>query len=648
MVGKPYRDGAISGKKVITILENIHDPSDLKKISPAVLRLLAQEIRDLLINTVAQTGGHLAANLGVVELTLALHYVYDLPKDKIIWDVGHQSYVHKILTGRRERISSLRQYQGLSGFPRVDESPYDSFNTGHSSTSISAAVGLALARDIQKEDHSVVAVIGDGALTGGMAFEALNHAGHLGLDVTVVLNDNAMSISPNVGALSGYLRRLRMDPAYTRTKEEVEQALLRIPGIGANLVKVAGKIKDIVKYIVVPGMLFEELGFTYLGPIDGHNVEDTIVVLRRARYIKGPVLIHVITEKGKGYSPAVLNPGKFHGIGPFDVVTGKTIKSSAKTYTQVFGEYMVKEGMTNQKLVAITAAMTSGTGLDQFAQKYPERFFDVGICEEHAVTMAAGMARGGLKPVVAIYSTFLQRAFDQIIHDVCLQNLPVVFAVDRAGLVGEDGPTHHGVFDLSFLRQMPNMIVMAPAHEDELNDMLDSALQYEQPVAIRYPRGSGEGINIKENPSFIAPGEAVLLQEGHHVLLLAIGRAVRIALNAAAYLRDLGIQAVVINARFVKPLDNNLIGFWSSRCRRVVTLEENVLMGGFGSAVSEMLNSKKDEPSEILSIGIPDAFVEHGEVNRLMAEVGLEANSVVEAVVNRWPELKKLRVVRGI
>ena len=629
------------------ILENINSPSDLKKLPSARLKGLSQEIRDVLVNTVARTGGHLAANLGVVELTLALHYVYELPQDKIVWDVGHQSYVHKMLTGRLDGMPSLRQYQGLSGFPRVDESPYDAFNTGHSSTSISAAVGLALARDMQGEDHSVVAVIGDGAFTGGMAFEGMNHAGHLGLDLTVVLNDNAMSISPNVGALSGYLRKLRMDPAYSRKKEEVEQALLRIPGIGANLVKVAGKIKDVVKYLVVPGMLFEELGFTYLGPIDGHNIEDMIVVFQKARHIKGPVLIQVITEKGKGYPPAVLNPGVFHGIGPFDVATGKAIKSGAKTYTQVFGEFMAKKAQTDPNLVGITAAMTSGTGLDLFAQKYPERFFDVGICEEHAVTMAAGLARGGMRPVVAIYSTFLQRAFDQVVHDVCLQNLPVVLAIDRAGLVGEDGPTHHGVFDLSYLRQIPNMIVMAPAHEDELIDMLDSALQYGQPVAVRYPRGSGEGIDIKETPKYIGPGEAELLQEGDHVLLVAIGRTVSIAREAAGCFRDRGISAAVINARFVKPLDEKLIGFWSSHCRRVVTLEENVLMGGFGSGVAEVLNNQAVD-AEFLHIGIPDSFIEHGAVTRLLKDVGLEASSVVNSVVNRWPELKKLRAVRGI
>jgi len=631
----------------LIILQNINSPSDLKRLPPAKLKNLSQQIRDLLINTVAQTGGHLAANLGVVELTLALHYVYDVPKDKIVWDVGHQSYVHKMLTGRLEKINSLRQYQGISGFPRVDESPYDIFNTGHASTSISAAVGLALARDIKQENHSVVAVIGDGALTGGMAFEAMNHAGHLGLDFIVVLNDNAMSISPNVGALSGYLRKLRMDPAYSQTKEEVEQALLRIPGIGANLVKAAGKIKDMVKYLVVPGMLFEELGFTYLGPIDGHNIEDMIVVLQRARHIKGPVLVHVITEKGKGYPPAVENPDVFHGIGPFDVATGKTIKSGVKTYTQVFGEFMVRKADSTPDLVAITAAMTSGTGLDVFAEKYPNRFFDVGICEEHAVTMAAGLASGGLRPVVAIYSTFLQRSFDQIIHDVCLQNLPVVFAVDRAGLVGEDGPTHHGVFDLSYLRQIPNMIVMAPSHEDELNDMLDSALKYGQPVAVRYPRGSGEGVEIKNSPEYIPPGKAQLLQEGEQVLLVAIGRMVNIAMETAAYLREQGISAAVINARFAKPLDTELIGSWAGRCRRVVTLEENVLMGGFGGGVAEAMNHRGIK-AEFLHLGIPDSFVDHGAISRLLEELELDAPSVAESITNRWPELIKKRVVRGL
>ncbi len=629
------------------MIETIQSPADLKRIPPARLKGLAQEIRDILINTVASNGGHLAANLGVVELTLALHYVFELPEDKIIWDVGHQSYVHKILTGRQEQISTLRQYQGLSGFPKTEESVYDPFKTGHSSTSISAAIGLALARDVQDDDKSVIAVIGDGALTGGMAFEALNHAGHLELDLTVVLNDNAMSISPNVGAMSGYLSRLRMDPAYFKHKEEVEQALLRIPGIGQNLVRVAGKLKDVVKYLVVPGILFEELGFTYLGPIDGHNLEDLIMVLQKARHIKGPVMIHVMTQKGKGYQPAMNNPDQFHGIGPFDISTGRPFKSGAKTYTQVFGEFMVRKAEEEKNLVGITAAMSSGTGLDQFANENPSRFFDVGICEQHAVTMAAAMASGGLKPVVAIYSTFLQRAFDQIVHDVCLQNLPVVFAIDRAGLVGEDGPTHHGVFDLSYLRQIPNMIVMAPANEDELNDMLNSAFQYQKPSAIRYPRGSGEGVKVKDTPAFIPPGQAALLQEGDQVLLLAVGRMVKTALATALSLQEIGVRVAVINARFVKPLDVNLISSWASRCGRVVTIEENVLIGGFGNAVLEALSTMCPQP-EVINMGIPDHFVEHGDLNILLDDLQLTAKGVSQQILARWPELKKNRMIGRI
>jgi len=629
------------------VIETIQSPADLKRIPPSRLKDLAREVRDILINTVASNGGHLAANLGVVELTLALHYVFQLPVDKIIWDVGHQSYVHKILTGRQEQISTLRQYQGLSGFPKSEESVYDSFNTGHSSTSISAAVGFALARDAKGEKNSVIAVVGDGALTGGMAFEALNHAGHLALDVTVVLNDNAMSISPNVGAMSGYLSRLRMDPAYFRHKEEVEQAFLRIPGIGQNLLRVAGKLKDVVKYLVVPGILFEELGFTYLGPIDGHNLEDLLMVFQKARFIKGPVMIHVMTEKGKGYLPAVNNPDQFHGIGPFDISTGRPFKSGAKTYTQVFGEFMVRKAEEEKDLVGITAAMTGGTGLDQFADEYPTRFFDVGICEQHAVTMAAAMASGGLKPVVAIYSTFLQRAFDQIVHDVCLQNLPVVFAIDRAGLVGEDGPTHHGVFDLSYLRQIPNMTIMAPANEDELNDMLNSALQYEAPTAVRYPRGSGEGVEVKKTPDFIPPGQAVLLREGDQVLLLAVGRMVKTALDTALSLQETGIRAAVINARFVKPLDVDLITSWAIRCGRVVSLEDNVLIGGFGDAVLESLSNISHQP-EVLNMGIPDQFVEHGDLDILWHDLQLTPGGVRRQIIERWPELKKNRMIGRI
>lgn len=610
------------------------------------LEVLAQEIREVLIDTVARNGGHLAANLGVVELTLALHYVFNAPRDKIIWDVGHQSYPHKMVTGRIKDIESLRKYGGLSGFPKREESPYDAFNTGHSSTSISAAVGMALGRDLLGEDYSVIAVIGDGALTGGMAFEAINHAGHLGLDLTVVLNDNAMSISPNVGALSRYLNKMRSNPAYFRRKEEVEQALSRIPAIGSGLVKAAGKLKDMVKYAVIPGMLFEEFGFTYIGPIDGHSLPDIIQVFERARFIKGPVLIHVITQKGKGYQPALTKPDEFHGVGPFDISTGKPLSGKSRTYTQIFGDFMVEKAKNDPGIVAITAAMADGTGLTRFAELFPNRFFDVGICEQHAVTMAAGLAVAGFKPVVAIYSTFLQRSFDQIIHDVCLPNLPVVFAVDRAGLVGEDGPTHHGVFDLSYLRQIPNMTVMAPGSEDELIDMLESALSYQRPVAIRYPRGKGEGTAGRKKPEYIPLGTGLLEREGEDVLIIGIGRGVGLARKAARLLQDYGISTAVINARFAKPLDVTLICTWAKKIKRVVTVEDNVLAGGFGSAVMEVL-VEKGIAFEGLRLGIPDSFVGHGAVDLLLAEVGLDVHKIVDSIRERWPNLERKRVSRG-
>lgn len=629
------------------MLNLINTPSDLKNLPPARLKVLAQEIREVMVDTVATNGGHLAANLGVVELTLALHYVYELPKDKIVWDVGHQSYVHKILTGRQSQLATLRQYKGLSGFPKTEESLFDSFNTGHSSTSISAAVGLAVARDTRQESHSVIAVIGDGALTGGMAFEALNHAGHLNQNMTVVLNDNAMSISPNVGALSGYLRKLRMDPAYFRNKEEVQQALRRIPGIGHNLVRVAGRVKDVVKFMVVPGLFFEELGFTYLGPIDGHNIEDLIVVMQKARYLKGPVLIHVMTQKGKGYTPAMKNPGRFHGIGPFDVTTGHAMNSGAKTYSQVFGEFMVRKAGEDKDVVAITAAMTNGTGLDDFAAVYPERLFDVGICEQHAVTMAAGMAMGGLKPVVAVYSTFMQRAFDQAVHDVALQNLPVIFALDRAGLVGEDGPTHHGVFDLSYMRMMPNMIVMAPSNEDQLNDMLESAFLYNAPTVIRYPRGGDQGKEIKKNPAFIPQGQGVLLREGEQILLVAIGKMVETALETALVMAELNINAAVIDARFAKPIDRELINEWANRCGKVITMEDNTIVGGFGEGVMEIL-SNCTPPKEVMTMGIPDRFIEHGRTELLFEDIGLTPETITEKALLRWPDLKKRRMMRSV
>lgn len=632
------------GEQLSELLNRVQDPGELKKLTVAELEELAQEIRAALVNTVSETGGHLAANLGVVELTLAMHYIFNLPADKIIWDVGHQSYAHKMLSGRWNDMAALRQYKGLSGFPKREESPYDAFNTGHSSTSISAAVGLALGRDMAAQSHSVLAVIGDGALTGGMAFEAMNHAGHLGLDVTVVLNDNEMSISKNVGALSTYLSRLRSDPAYSRRKEEVEQVLLRIPRIGENLLNFASKVKDGVKYLMVPGKFFEELGFTYIGPIDGHNIPVLLDVFSKVRQMKGPVLLHVVTQKGRGYQPALMKPDVFHGIGPFDVDTGIQLKNKGKgkPYTQVFGEYMKRAAEQDRRIVAITAAMTSGTGLTEYAHRFPSRFFDVGICEQHAVTMAAGLAVAGMKPVVAVYSTFLQRAFDQIAHDVCMQNLPVVFAVDRAGLVGEDGPTHHGTFDLSYLRQIPNMTVMAPADEEELVDMLDSALQYGEPAAIRYPRGNGEGKTVKDTPAFIERGTSKLLAEGDQVLLVGIGRGVNLALETARKLSDMGISAAIVNARFVKPLDTKMLTAWAKRCKRVVTIEDNALMGGFGSAVMESLAAANPE-LQFMPVGIPDRFIEHGDVATLMADLGMEPHAIMQAILEKWPELRIVR-----
>lgn len=619
-------------------LKSINSPQDLKKLDQAAMTELAVEIRDLLVNSVSQCGGHLAANLGVVELTLALHYVFESPEDLMIWDVGHQSYVHKIITGRREQMATLRQYGGLSGFPKVEESPYDAFNTGHSSTSISAALGLAVARDLNQQKHAVIAIIGDGALTGGMAFEALNHAGHEGRDLIVILNDNEMSISHNVGALSAYLNRLRTDPSYFRTKEDIETVLNRIPAIGPNIARAAGRFKDLVKYMMVPGAFFEELGFSYIGPVNGHNLEELITVFRNTRRMKGPILIHAITQKGRGYEPARLNPDLFHGVGPFNVETGIPFKKSIKTYTEIFGEFMVHRGQQDSSLAAITAAMATGTGLTEFARRYPDRFFDVGICEQHAVTLAAGMARAGLRPVVAIYSTFLQRAYDQIVHDVALQNLPVVFAIDRAGLVGEDGPTHHGVFDYSFLRSIPNMTVMAPADENELVRMLATALTLEGPAAIRYPRGVGMGIPANDSQQLLPVGQGLLLQEGKDLAVIGIGRGTAIGMELVELLQQHGITATLADARFVKPLDNKLISHLACTHKYLVTIEEHVLAGGFGSAVLEALQEERLQ-ADLLRIGIPDEFVEHGKADLLLDFLDMRPDAIYETIINRWPEL---------
>ncbi|NPV26224.1 MAG: 1-deoxy-D-xylulose-5-phosphate synthase [Firmicutes bacterium] len=620
------------------LLERINSPADLKRLSLGELNQLAKEIRTVLIETVAKNGGHLAPNLGVVELTLALHLVFDSPRDRLIWDVGHQSYIHKLLTGRRETFSTLRQYQGLSGFPKQRESEHDVFETGHSSTSISAAVGMALARDLKREKHHVVAIIGDGALTGGMAFEALNYAGHLHTNLIVVLNDNEMSIASNVGALSSYLTKMRTDPMYFKGKEEVESLLRRIPAIGPTMVKLAEKLKDTLKYLVVPGMIFEELGFTYLGPIDGHNLASMKSVLQNAKATSGPVLIHVLTKKGKGYPPAETNPDKFHGIGPFDVGTGQSIKKNAPpTYTQVFGETLIRLARDDERLLAVTAAMPDGTGLNGFARQFPQRFFDVGIAEQHAVTMSAGLARDGFRPVVAIYSTFLQRAYDQVLHDVCLQKLPVVFAIDRAGLVGEDGATHQGLFDLAYLRHIPNMVVMAPKDENELQHMLKTAVGYDGPIAIRYPRGTGVGVQLEEKLRNLPIGQAELLCDGTDITILAVGPLVYTALEAANRLREQGVKVAVVNVRFIKPLDEELILRLARQTKHLVTLEEHVLAGGFGSAVLELLARKQHSEVKVINLGIPDEFVEHGPIEVLRTQYGLTPEGIVATIRQQWP-----------
>jgi len=606
-----------------TILERINDPSALKKLSYYELGKLAHEIRELIVNVISCRGGHLASNLGVVELTIALHRTFNTPDDKIVWDVGHQCYTHKILTGRREKFPTIRTFGGLSGFPKREESIFDVFDVGHSSTSVSAALGIALARDLQGKDFKVIAVIGDGALTGGMALEALNYAGHIETDLIVVLNDNEMSISRNVGGLTSYLARIRTDPKYFRLKEDLELVLGRIPAIGKSVVRSAERIKDRLKYLLVPGVLFEELGFTYLGPIDGHNIAGLGEMLSQAKGLEGPVLLHVVTQKGKGFPYAEKNSPMFHGIGPFNKKTGMAIKDDSlapayKTYSEVFGSALREEASLDNSIVAITAAMIAGTGLEKFFEQFPDRSFDVGIAEQHAVTMAAGLALEGMKPVVAIYSTFLQRAYDQILEDVCMQKLPVVFALDRAGLVGEDGETHNGLFDFSYLRAMPEIVIMAPSNGMELASMLKTALSLKGPAAIRYPRGWTTPPDC--TPQLIPLGKGELLTKGHDILILAIGSMVAPALEAHRLLSAKGISSCVINARFVKPLDRDLICSWSRKCRCVLTVEEHLVAGGFGSAVLEML-----EEEELLNelyikrMGLKDPFTGHGNRDDLLS-----------------------------
>jgi 1-deoxy-D-xylulose-5-phosphate synthase len=611
-------------------LSDIGSPADLKKVPREKLPAVAAQLREMIVRNVARTGGHLASSLGVVELTIALHYVFDCPTDRIVWDVGHQAYAHKILTGRRDAFPTLRTFGGISGFPRISESPCDAFGTGHSGTSISAALGMAVARDMRGARNRVVAVIGDGSLSSGLSLEGLNQAGHQKRDLVVVLNDNEWSISQNVGALSGYLNRIMTGKFYTSFRKRVETILKSMPH-GAFMARIAKKSEELTKGFIVPGLLFEELGFTYIGPIPGHDIDTLLGTFQNLANLEGPVLVHVVTSKGKGYPPAETNPEFFHGVGRFDPETGKGVGAAAgPTYTDVFGETILSIARENPKVVAITAAMCSGTGLTKFREAHPDRFFDVGIAESHAVTFAAGLAREGKLPVVAIYSTFLQRAFDQIIHDVCVQNLPVVFAVDRGGIVGADGATHQGLFDLSFLRQVPNLSVMAPRNEAELARMLWTAVDAGRPVAVRYPRGSGTGVLPPSSKETVPWGKGELLVDGKDVLLAGIGATVSSCLRASEELSRRGVSAAVVDARFVKPLDGELLLPLVRRIGRVITVEENVLAGGFGSAVLELLEENGEQPQQFRRIGVRDRFVEHGSPSELRAAYGLSADHVIE------------------
>jgi len=615
-----------------SILEQINSPQDIKGLSSSKIADLAEDIRKTIIKTVSQTGGHLASSLGVVELTLALHTVFDTPTDKIVWDVGHQAYAHKLITGRRGRFASLRQFQGLSGFPKRAESEYDCFDVGHSSTSISAALGMAVARDAKGGNEKVIAVIGDGSLTAGLALEGLNQAGHLQKDLIVVLNDNEMSISPNVGALSSFLSQKLTSDFYIRLKKEAEGFLQHVPRFGKDLLALARRAEDSLKGFLTPGMLFEALGFDYLGPIDGHNFDDLKKALQHVSRLRGPVLMHVLTRKGKGYFAAEEKPSIFHGVGPFDAETGevKQAKGGPGSYTAVFGKTLVELAEKNEKIVALTSAMTDGTGLSHFQERFPGRFFDVGIAEPHAVTFSAGMASQGLRPVVAIYSTFLQRAYDSILHDVCLQNLPVIFALDRGGLVGADGPTHHGLFDFSYLRHLPNMIFMAPRDEQELRRALVTALAHDGPFAFRYPRGKALGVLLEEPPEPCPLGQGELLVEGSDGVIFAIGITVIAALEAAQLLQKENISLSVVDLRFVKPLDAGLILDHAQKTGKVITVEENIVQGGVGSAVLELLAGERVQ-AETHCIGIPDTFVEQGGQEELRRIYGLDAKGIAGA-----------------
>ena len=623
------------------VLEKIQKPNDIKKLSEDELKILQTEIREFLIHNIAVTGGHLASNLGVVELTMALHLSFSLPKDKIVWDVGHQSYTHKILTGRKEGFSSLRQYGGMSGFPKAVESDCDCFNTGHSSTSISAGLGLAKARELTGEDYHVVSVIGDGALTGGMAYEALNNASNLKSNFIIVLNDNNMSISENVGGMSRYLAGFRTADAYRGLKNNVMNSLNQIPVYGEKMVKKIRNTKSSIKQLFIPGMFFEEMGIIYLGPVDGNNIPEMRKLFAEAKRVDGPVIVHVLTHKGSGYAPAERNPSRFHGAEPFDVETGLPIKKkTVANYTDVFSTVMRKMGERNDRLVAITAAMADGTGLKRFSNLYPDRFFDVGIAEEHATTFAAGLAKAGLIPVFAVYSSFLQRAYDQILHDVCIQNLHVIFAVDRAGLVGSDGETHQGIFDISFLSSIPNMTVLAPKNKWELSDMLKYAIEFDAPIAIRYPRGTAYD-GLKEYRAPIELGKSELIHSGKGVAILALGSMVKTAEEVCQELLKKGIDATFINARFATPFDESAVCELAKEHKLLVTMEENVLSGGFGEHIISYVQ-QEELGIAVLPIAIPDAYVEHGNVEQLKRDLQLDAESIVDRIINKLKHNEEL------
>ena len=619
---------------IVKYLDKINSPEDLKRVERSELPQVAKEIRQVIIETVSRTGGHLAPSLGAVELTIALLYVFDPPNDKIIWDVGHQTYAYKLLTGRRDRFHTLRQHGGLSGFTRMSESPYDAFSTGHASTSISAGLGIAFGKCLKKDKGKIIAVIGDGSMTGGLAYEGLNQTGDLKKDLIVVLNDNEMSIARNVGVLSSFLSRKLSAKHFMSLREELKDFLKSLPKFGDDVYNLAKRTEESFKAFVTPGMLFESFNFNYFGPIKGHRLDHLIDTLQNVKEMHEPVLFHVTTTKGKGYPPAEQNPTYFHGVGSFEMETGNGVSAQEKppTYTEVFGKTLMELARENEKIVAVTAAMPEGTGLTAFSEAFPERFVDVGIAEQHAVTFAAGLATEGLRPVVAIYSTFLQRAYDQILHDVCLEGHPVVFALDRGGIVGEDGPTHHGLFDLSYLRGLPNMVVMAPKDENELRHMLGTAVQHSGPIAFRYPRGYGAGVPIDDEIRTLPIGKGEVLTKGNDVVILAIGVTVASALEAAKQLEDESISATVVNCRFVKPLDDALIIRLATEIPFILTVEENVLHGGFGSAVVECLMDAGITNSRVVRIGIPDTYVEHGSQKILRSKYGIDTPGVIKAV----------------